>query len=80
MVSVGDTVRLSNTILTFVKDFRGDGEYQSSRDTVMLVIDIDDTDTSVTVLSPYGEVIVLEKSDVEVFSKIPQKERKNRAI
>ena len=67
MISVGDTVKLSHVALSFIKDFRGEQDYEDSKDAVMLVIDINDLE-EITVLTSDGEIIKLEMSDVQIFS------------
>ena len=68
MVSKGDTVKLSLSVLSFIRDFRGQEEYEDMKDSVLLVID-SNSQGELTVLNDDGEVIMLEASDVQLFSK-----------
>lgn len=68
MVSIGDTVKLSLSVLSFIRDFRGQEEYEDMKDSVLLVID-SNSQGELTVLNDDGEVIMLEASDVQLFSK-----------
>ena len=68
MVSIGDTVKLSLSVLSFIRDFRGQEEYEDMKDSVLLVIDLN-RQGELTVLNDDGEVIMLEASDVQLFSK-----------
>ena len=71
MISVGDTVKFSPGILTFIKDFKGEEDYRNTKDTVMLVVDISNL-KEVSVFSPSGEIITLEETDVQLFAKHSQ--------
>ena len=68
MVSIGDTVKLSLSVLSFIRDFRGQEEYEDMKDSVLLVID-SNSQRELTVMNDDGEVIMLEASDVQLFSK-----------
>ena len=68
MVSIGDTEKLSLSVLSFIRDFRGQEEYEDMKDSVLLVID-SNSQRELTVMNDDGEVIMLEASDVQLFSK-----------